>query len=95
MPLGCGRPNSFGTKRSTAFDRFGALGRLDAQAHRDTIAWLREMKIGTQANPFLNSCEQCLDDEGQLTRRMQVVLERLQDEMIRRLRTPNTETDGR
>ena len=69
-------------RRSTAFDEYDICGRLDAKAHRDTIAWIRSLNLERSAESFLRHCEESLDEAGMLTRNMQEALEKLTDKII-------------
>ncbi|HPU86664.1 MAG TPA: hypothetical protein PLE60_15155 [Candidatus Latescibacteria bacterium] len=86
MSIGNGRVSGYAKrwKRASSFDQYSVYGSLDAKAHMETIAWLKVMGIGPEADSFLKHCGEHLEEHGQLTPKMQSTLEKLTDEVIRR-----------
>ncbi len=76
------RANRKMPKRRTSFDYGGVYARMDAQAHREIIAWVKAMGIGHHADAFLAQCESDLTEYGHLTGAQGRTLEKIQDELI-------------
>jgi hypothetical protein len=71
-------------RRHSNFNLSEVSARVDQQADKAMIAWIKAMDDKFNKSPFLASCLIALDEDGRLSQEQQRVLDRISDGIIKK-----------